>query len=89
MKRVWITILGVLNIIACGLLVGLHISIDWYNSAAFTWGLPIIIAAILALFCGIYTLKRKRLRWAVTGLFIAGAVYVYYLTLSWILSWSM
>jgi phosphatidylserine synthase len=81
MKRVWITILGILNIIASGLLAAVYYcGFDLYTGVtqdAFTWGLPMPIAAILALICGIFTLKRKSWRWAVTGLIVAGAALLY------------
>jgi phosphatidylserine synthase len=83
--------LGILNIIACGSLVGLHY-FGWFlesASDAFTWGLPILIAAALALICGIFTLKKTSWRWAVTGFFFAGAGWIYFLILSWLGSWTM
>lgn len=94
MKRVWIKILGILNIIACGSLV--LYNYVWFSergaspSNAFTWGLPVLVAAILALICGIYTLKRKSWGRAVTGLIVAGVAWIYCLILAWwIARWSM
>ena len=86
MKRAWIRIriaFGILNIIACGCLLVLYFlflsSPRWTQPAfaAITWGLPIIVAAILTLIGGIYTLKKKHWGWAVAGLIFAGAVWVY------------
>ena len=82
--------LGILNLIAC-------VSLVWYYSVwllesasdAFTWGLPILIAAIFALICGIFTLKGKSWGWAVSGLVVAGAVGIFLLILAWFLSWTM
>lgn len=82
-------VLGILNILACGSLVVVHSLTDWYASNAFTWGLPLLIAAALALICGIFTLKRKGWGWTITGLIVAGAAWIYYLILLWIVSWSM
>ena len=77
------------NFIACGSLVVLHNLIDWYKSAAFTWGLPLIVAAIIALVGGIFTLKRSSLGWAVIGLVTAVAAGIYLLILLWASSWTM
>jgi hypothetical protein len=94
MKKVWIVILGVLNILACGSL--LLYDYVWFSekgaslSTAFTGGLPVLIAAALALTGGIYALKRKSWKWAVSGLVVAGAAWMYCLTLAWWINyWSM
>jgi len=78
MKRVWVITLGILNLIACGLLVVLYCSADWYEPYRFTWGLPMIIAAVVALICGIFTLKRKSWLWGFIGLFFAVLGLVYF-----------
>jgi hypothetical protein len=80
MKRVWVIILGILNFIACGSLVGVHYYgcvLGWGTPDAFTGGLPILIAAVLALICGILTLIRKSWGWATFGLLsaVVGGVY--------------
>jgi hypothetical protein len=89
MKEDLIIILGILDIVACVSLVIVHSSLDWYAYYAFTWGLPLLVAAIVALICGIFTLKRKSQAWAFTGLMIAGAAGIYFLILSWVVSWTM
>jgi len=61
--------------------------LDWGAADAFTWGLPVLITAILALICGVLTLKRmkgKSWEWAVVGLFLAGAGSVYFAWLKYI-----
>jgi hypothetical protein len=84
--------LGILNLIACVcMLVLLLIMCGWARSAlvVFTWGLPFIIAAILALIGGIYSLRGKRLAWAISGLITAVAVGFYFFVIAWIRSWIM
>jgi phosphatidylserine synthase len=88
MNKVWIIILGVLDILVFCLLAG------WYFTAydlhvggterAFTWGLPEPIAAILALICGILAMKRNSWRLGVIGLAIAVAAFIYICTLLWL-----
>jgi hypothetical protein len=86
--------LGIFDIAAGGSL--LLYDYVWFSekgaslSAAFTWGLPVVIAAALALTGGICTLKKKSWKWAVTGLVVAGAAWIYCLVLAcWISYWSM
>jgi phosphatidylserine synthase len=90
MNKVWIIILGVLNILAfCLLAVVYYAGYDLHTggtSGAFTWGLPLPIAAILALICGILAMKRKSWRWGVIGLAAAVAVFLYLWTYLWLLS---
>ena len=89
MKRAWIKILGIFDIIAGGSLVVTHyyeFILRWGASDAFTGGLPVFVAAILALICGIYTLKRKNWRWALAGFSFAGAGWVYAFIISFIAS---
>ena len=82
--------MGIFNIIAGGLLIVYYwIWLLESASDAFTWGLPIFIAAILALICGIFSLKRRKWEWVVAGLFVVGAVGLYLLIMAWILSWTM
>jgi hypothetical protein len=66
-----------------------HSVTDWNASNAFTWGLPLLIAAALALIGGIYTLIKKKWGWTITGLVAAGVVWIYFLFLSWVVSWQM
>jgi len=81
MKRVGILILGIIDIIACVSLLVWHFLfiLGWGALDAFTWGLPIFVAAITALISGIYTLKRKSWGWAVAGLIfvVAGGAYAF------------
>ena len=86
MKRVWVIILGILNIVAGVSLVIVHSWLDWHAYYAFTWGLPLLIAAIVSLICGIFTLKRKSWRWAVTGFLFTGAGWIYFGILKYISS---
>jgi hypothetical protein len=75
--------LGILNLIAYGSLV-------WYDyvwllgstSDAFTWGLPIFVAAIMALICGIFTLKGKGWVWAFAGSTFAVVGWIYFCMIS-------
>lgn len=88
MKRVGIAIFGILDIIACGSLLVLHyyeFILKWGTSDAFSWGLPIFVAAILALIGGIYSLKKKTWGWGVAGLIFAVAGWVY----AFIISFAM
>jgi hypothetical protein len=92
MRREWIIVLGILDLIACVLLVVMHYNfwfLEWGARDAFTWGLPVLIAAIVALICGIFTLKMESGAWAFTGLVIAGAAGIYFWILSWVVSWTM
>ena len=88
MNKVWITILGVLNILAfCLLAVWYYTAYDLHiggTQRAFTWGLPEPIAAIMALMCGILAMKRKSWRWGVIGLAVAVAAFLYMCTLLWL-----
>ena len=56
---------------------------------AFTWYLPIILAAIIILICGIFSLKEKSWKLAVAGLYIFGLVAVYSVIIIYIFSWQM
>ena len=89
MKILWV-VLGILNLLACGLLA-FYYSVWLLESAsdAFTWGLPILIAAIVALIGGIAVLKWKELGCAVAGLIIVGIAGIYLLILAWFGSWTM
>jgi hypothetical protein len=47
------------------------------NKEAFTWGLPLLIAAIFTLIGGIFTVTRKNWRWGVSSLAAAVAAFIY------------
>lgn len=85
---VWKAVLGILNIIACVSLVIAHNLIDWHAHYAFTWGLPILIAALFALIGGILTMIKTSLKWAVLSLCLAGAAGLYISILLWLKSMS-
>jgi hypothetical protein len=92
MKKGWIIVLGILDLIACVLLVVVHYNfwfLEWGVPDAFTWGLPVLIAAVVALICGIFTLIRESRAWAFTGFMIAGSAGIYFWILSWVVSWTM
>jgi len=55
---------------------------------AFTGGLPVLLAIILSLISGILTMKNKSWWWAFSGLVVAGLVWIYYLILLWVVSWT-
>ena len=81
MKRVGITILGILDIVACILLfIGAAISFLTPRSVllALILGLPVSAAAILTLISSVYALKRRNWRWASTGLISAVVASLYY-----------
>jgi hypothetical protein len=83
-KKIWVTVLGILNFIACGsLLVFFYMECysEWRTSYTFTWGLPILLAAILAFICGVFTIIKKRWAWVALGFIIAGIGWAYYLIL--------
>jgi hypothetical protein len=90
MSKLWVNIIGILNIIACVSLVIYYIV--WLlasASDAFTWGLPVLVAAITASICGVFTLKRRSWRWAFTGFLAACVVGIYLLILACFLSWTV
>jgi hypothetical protein len=93
MKKVWIVILGVLNILAfCLLGFVYYTGFDLHlggTSGAFTWGLIMPIAALLALSSGILAMKRKSWRWGVIGLAAAIAVFLCIWMLLWLYSKGM
>jgi len=66
------------NIVAFLILAALYFyssDLDWgINKEAFTWGLPLLIAAIFTLIGGIFTVTRKNWRWGVSSLAVAVAV---------------
>ena len=84
MKKVWIIILAVLNLIAFGLILSYYC---WFFSAlsiqdAFTWGLPWLIAALLSLVSGILTLTKKKWGCGFAGFFLALIIlFIYFLIL--------
>jgi phosphatidylserine synthase len=90
MNKVWIIILGTLNILAfCLLAVVYYAGYDLHTGGtrgAFTWGLSIPIAAILALISGILAIKRKSWRWGVIGLAVAVVIFLSLWAYLWILS---
>ena len=56
---------------------------------AFTWYLPFLLAAIMNLICGSFSLRVKSWKLAMAGLYIVGLVGIYLLIMRWILSWTM
>jgi hypothetical protein len=73
-------VLGVLSILACSSLLVLHyyeFILEWGASDAFTGALPVFLAALVALICGIFALITKNWKWALTGLIFAAAGWVY------------
>jgi hypothetical protein len=84
MSKIVIITLGILDILACLSLIVLHICIDWYSFNAFTWGLPLLIAALVALICGIFTLKTKNWKWSSLGLIVASVAWAYILFFFWL-----
>jgi hypothetical protein len=45
---------------------------------ALTWGLPLVIASLLALTAGLLALNRKSIRWGIVGLGATVIVFIYY-----------
>ena len=93
MKNVWTTIFGIIDVLAC-----ISLAVFYYVwileegtslSNALTWGLPVLIAAIVALVSGIYAVKKGSWIWAISGFIVAGAVWIYCLVLIWIVGWTM
>jgi hypothetical protein len=82
-------IFSALNLIACISLIIIHSLADWNRAAGFTWGLPILAAAIFALIAGIFTFRKRNWGWAISGLIIAGVAWIYYGILMLIHSWTM
>jgi hypothetical protein len=70
-----------LNVVAFLILAVLFFyssDLDWgITKEAFTWGLPLLIAAILTLIGGIFTVTRKNWRWGVSSLAVAVAAFIY------------
>jgi hypothetical protein len=84
--------LGILDIAAGGSLVAVYYIfwfLEWGVPDAFTWGLPALVAAALALIGGIYTLVKKGWGWTITGLVATAVGWIYFLFLSWVVSWTM
>jgi len=89
MKKVWIIILGIIDILAFGSLLVLYsygFILRWGLADAFTWGLPVFIALLLTLFFGISSLKMRNWKWALTGIIIAVAGWLYGFCISFYLS---
>ena len=94
MKKVWITVLGILSIIFCVFLIVLYFYfvtfIGWSSSLrGFLWGLPLAAGAILALFGGINTFKGKAWRWRSAGFICAVAGWVYFYIFAWMSVWGV
>ena len=85
------TILGTLNIILSVFMLLFYIY--WVGNErpsirleyAITWYLPFIVAAVVALISGIFTLKYHLL-WAIVGPLFSGAALAYYYILMWLLT---
>jgi hypothetical protein len=69
------------NIVAFLILAALYFysfDLQWgINKEAFTWGLPLLIAAIFTLIGIIFTVTRKNWRWGVSSLAAAVAAFIY------------
>ena len=88
MKRALIKILGITNLVFSGIAAIFYLY--WLNkdtSVALSWGLPVLITAIFTLLAGIFTLRKRSLGWAFTGIAILGAGVIYFLILLVIESW--
>ena len=81
MKKAWITILGIINLLvataAVTYLCYATIRIGW------EWGLglPILIMAIVTLTAGIFTLREKSFGCGFISLIIFGAVLIFFIIL--------
>lgn len=93
MKRKWIITLGIIDLLAC-----ISLAVFYYAwileggttlENAFTWGLPILVGAILNLIVGIYSIKNSKWGWAIFGFIIACAVWIYCFMLLLAASWTM
>lgn len=82
-KRVWIIVLGVLNLIACANMLALlgifcyAIRIFINIGFVFSWGLPFIAVAVFTLIVGIRTLRGGNWIWAVFAPILTGAAWLY------------
>lgn len=69
------------NIVAFLILAALYFYSSDLDSGitkeAFTWGLPLLIAAIFTLIGGIFTVTRKNWRWGISSLAAAFAAFIY------------
>jgi hypothetical protein len=88
MKKSLIITLGILNIVAfISTLILLGKSIyatypDLRFEYTLTWGMPFIAIAAYALTIGIRTIKGKHWIWAIIGLILAGAAWLYFVWLA-------
>ena len=93
MKKILITIVGILDLLACASLAVFYYA--WILEGgttlenAHTWGLPVLIGAILNLIAGIYSIKNSKWNWAIFGFTIACLVWTYCLILLWLAQWTM
>ena len=54
------------------------LDIQWgFTTAAFTWGLPIVLASLVSLAAGILTIIKKAWKWGVAGLVVAVMALLY------------
>ena len=73
MKKVWIIILGIFDIIV-GAVGSIIYSLAYVNhldeigNIAYILPLPIFASWLMAFLCGIFTLQRKSLRWGAGGI---------------------
>ena len=74
-------ILIVLNLLASILLFVIYFfrfDIQWgFYAQSLTWGLPILLGAVITLAAGLYTCKTKTFKWAVSGLGAAAIAGIY------------
>ena len=90
MKKTAIVTLGTINLIV-GFLLLMYFSV-WLAeeiTSAFTWGLLILIPALLIFILGVYTLIRDNVKFGLCGLVICVVEGFYIFVLSWVLSWCM
>ena len=89
-QRVWVTILGILNIvISVALILCYGIRVLEFATGIFAFLFPVVLAAIVPLVCGIFTLKRRRWEWSIVGLIVSGMVGIYLFILSRIIGLVM
>jgi hypothetical protein len=73
--------LGILNILACGLVLAMYaISFgrqDWDARSISVFSLPLLIPAAFAFICGVFTLKGRSWWWAGSGLVVAALALIY------------
>jgi hypothetical protein len=71
--------LGIINLVFAGMAAAYFgLWVIEHASGAFTIGLPVLIAAVFTLIAGIFSLKKRSLRWALAGLGIIGAIILFF-----------